>query len=247
MRRKRKDPELPRPYNVEFNVAVDRQSDADPLGGRCLVSARLYNQSKTDNLLIAPTDYAAVPITNPLTNEPITIYNLNRAKLGQSDVLDTTATDDSFNRKSYQGFEAAFNVRLPKGASIFGGWWSDKDIAVTCDGDNPNTFLYCDQSVAGHPVREQLQAGRFSAARPTTCKFGTSVQSYAGAPLTVSWVGPGEPVPGRTQRGGHRSADRGGHEVPGSLDAGGRQLQKSITIRQTAVRRVTRHVQRAEQ
>jgi hypothetical protein len=110
-------------------------------------------------------------------------------------VLDTTATDRELNRKSYQGFEASWNVRLPKGAALFGGWWSDKDIAVTCDGDNPNTLLYCDQSVLDIPYVNNFKLAG-SIPLPYDVQIGTSVVSYAGAPLTVSWVVPANLFPG---------------------------------------------------
>jgi hypothetical protein len=192
---KRKDPNLARPYNIEYNIAVDRQILTNFSVSGAWFRRSTYHQAKTDNLLVDPTDYTGFQTNNPLTNQPITIYNLNANKVGRSDVLDTTATNTDLNRKSYQGFEASWNVRLPKGASLFGGWWSDKDIAVTCDGDNPNTFLYCDQSVLDIPYVNNFKlAGAIPL--PYDVQIGTSVVSYAGAPLTVSWVVPANLFPG---------------------------------------------------
>jgi Carboxypeptidase regulatory-like domain len=192
---KRKDPGLKRPYNIEYNVAVDRQVLPNLSVSGAWYKRNTFNLAKTDNLLVDPTDYTAFQTNNPLTNQPITIYNLNLNKVGKSDVLDTTATDTSLNRRGYQGFEASANIRLPKGASVFGGWWSDKDIGVTCDGDNPNTFLYCDQSVLDIPFVNNLKvAGAIPL--PFDVQIGTSLVSYAGAPLTVSWVVPANLFPG---------------------------------------------------
>jgi hypothetical protein len=196
---RRKDPDLQRPYNREFNVAVDRE-----LTSRISVSAawfkrNVYNLAKTTNLLIAPSDFAAFTVANPLSGQPLTIYNLNSKKLGLSDLLDTTATDGTLNRRGYTGFETSFNIRLPKGASLFGGWWSDKDVVVACDGTDPNTFLYCDQSQLGIPFVNNFKAAG-SAMLPLGIQIGASLQSYAGAPLTVSWVVPANLFPGgRTQ------------------------------------------------
>jgi Carboxypeptidase regulatory-like domain len=192
---KRKDPNLARPYNIEYNIAVDRQILTNFSVSGAWFRRSTYHQAKTDNLLVDPTDYTAFQTNNPLTNQPITIYNLNANKVGKSDVLDTTATDRELNRKSYQGFEASWNVRLPKGAALFGGWWSDKDIAVTCDGDNPNTLLYCDQSVLDIPYVNNFKLAG-SIPLPYDVQIGTSVVSYAGAPLTVSWVVPANLFPG---------------------------------------------------
>src|SRR5262245_16953516 len=171
---KRKDPDLKRPYNTEYNLAIDRQLLPNVSVSGAWFRRDTYNLAKTDNLLVDPIDYTGFTTTNPLTNEPITIYNLNRDKVGRSDVLDTTATDRDLNRKGYQGFEASANVRLARGASVFGGWWSDRDITVACDGDNPNTFLYCDQSVLDIPfVNNFKMAGAVPV--PLDIQIGTSL------------------------------------------------------------------------
>lgn len=236
---RRRDPELKRPSNVEYNIAVDRQLTSSISVSGAWFKRTFSNFSKTDNLLIAPSDYAAVQVTNPLTNQPMTIYNLNRAKLGLSDVLDTTASNSDLNRREYSGFEATFNARLPLGASMFGGWWSDRDITVACDGDDPNTFIFCDQSVLGIPYRNNYKLAG-SVPLPLDIQLGVSVQSYAGNPLTVSWSVPANLFPGgRTQPvtvplvpAGEKYLDRwtqvdasvkklfnfGKHRVEGSLD-----------------------------
>ena len=117
----------------------------------------VFDLAKTDNLLISPSDYVPFQVANPLTGETLTIYNLNRSKLGQSDIFDTTATDRDLNRRGYTGIETTFNVRLPGGTGIFGGYWSDKNIVVACDGDDPNTFLYCDQSTLDIPFQHNFK------------------------------------------------------------------------------------------
>ena len=196
---RRKDPDLKRPYNLEYNIGVDRQ-----LTSRLSVSGAWFkrdgfNLGRTDNLLISPSDYAAFVVPNPLTGENLTIYNLNRAKLGLTDLYDTTSTDRDTNRRGYTGFEAAFNLRLPRGAGLFGGWWNDKNIMVACDGRDPNTFLYCDQSKLDIPFRNNFKLAG-SAPLPYGVLLGTSVLSYAGDPLTVGWVVPTNQFPGgRTQ------------------------------------------------
>ena len=196
---RRRDPNLQRPYNREFNVGVDRE-----LTSRVSVSAawfkrNVYNLAKTSNLLITPANYPAFQVPNPLSGEALTIYNLDRTKLGLRDLLDTTATDGTLNRRGYTGYEASFNIRLPKGAALFGGWWSDKDVTVACDGTDPNTFRYCDQSTLHIPFVNNFKTAG-SAMLPLGVQIGASLQSYAGAPLTVTWVVPANLFPGgRTQ------------------------------------------------
>jgi hypothetical protein len=196
---RRKDPNLQRPYNREFNIAVDREITSRISASAAWFKRNVYNLAKTTNLLISPSDFAAFTVSNPLSGQPLTIYNLSAKKLGLSDLLDTTASDGTLNRRGYTGLEASFNIRLPKGASLFGGWWSDKDITVACDGTDPNTFLYCDQSQLGIAFVNNFKAAG-SAMLPLGIQIGASLQSYAGAPLTVSWVVPANLFPGgRTQ------------------------------------------------
>lgn len=236
---RRRDPDLQRPYNQEYNVGIDRQVTSTLSVSGAWYRRDFGDNSKTDNLLISPSDYAAIQVTNPLTNAAMTIYNLDRTKLGQVDTLDTTATDRALNRREYRGFEASFTAKLPKRATLFGGWWADKDISVTCDGDDPNTFIFCDQSADGVPYRHNLKLAG-SAELPLGVQLGISLQSYAGGPLTVNWAVPANLFPGgRTQPvtvplipAGDKYLDRwsqidvsfrkllkfGGHQFEGAVD-----------------------------
>ena len=196
---RRRDPDLKRPYNLEYNVSIDRQIASFLSVSGAWFKRDVFDLAKTDNLLIDRSDYAAFTVPNPLTGEPLTIYNLNRTKLGLSDIFDTTATDRDLNRRGYTGYEASFNLRLPRGAGIFGGWWTDRDITVACDGEDPNTLLYCDQSALDIPFRHSYKVAG-SATLPLDIQLGISFQSYAGQPLTVNWVVPTNVFPaGRTQ------------------------------------------------
>lgn len=197
---KRKDPDLRRPFNREYTFAVDRQIIENLSASVAYFRRDVFDSAKTDNLLIAPSDYAAFQTANPLSGELMTIYNLNRAKLGLSDVLDTTASDRNLNRREYRGIEASFNWRLPKNVSMFGGWWVDKDVTVACDGDDPNVFQYCDQSKLDIPFLSSLKLAG-AAPLPYDIQLGVSVQSYAGGPLAVNWAVPATVFPGgqRTQ------------------------------------------------
>jgi len=196
---RRKDPNLKRPYNVEYSVGVDRQLTSFLSISGAWFRRDGYDPAKTDNLLISPSDYASFVVANPLTGEPLTVYNLNRAKLGLSDLLDTTATDGDMNRRGYRGFESTFNLRLPGGAGVFGGWWTDKEIMVACDGDDPNTFLYCDQSTLDIPFVHNFKLAG-SAQLPLGILLGSGIVSYAGNRLRVDWAVPANAFPGgRTQ------------------------------------------------
>jgi hypothetical protein len=206
---RRKDPDLRRPYNIEYNIGLDRQITENLSVSAAWFKREVFDLAKTDNLLISPSDYTPFQVTNPVTGEPLTVYNLNRAKLGLVDLFDTTATDRDLNRRGYDGFETTFNIRLPGGAGLFGGYWTDRNIVVACDGDDPNTFLYCDQSELDMPFQHNFKLAG-SAMLPFQVQLGASVQSYGGdagnttypigPSLQANWVVPANLFPGgRTQ------------------------------------------------
>ena len=85
-------------------------------------------------------------MANPLGNgEPLTLFNLNPAKAGlyAKQLVDINS---SINRSIYDGFEASFTARLPRGANVFGGWSNDRLMTVTCDQYDPNKLRFCDQT-----------------------------------------------------------------------------------------------------
>ena len=193
------DPDIKRPYDLEYSVAVDRQVFSGVSVTGAWYRRETYNLEQQTNTLLSVSDYASFSTPSPLNGEPVTIYNLNRAKQGLVNLLDTTATDRSTARVSYDGFEVSFSARLPKGGNMFGGWSTDKTITVSCAGNDPNTFRYCDQSQYDIPVRHDFKfAGSYPL--PLGIQVGATLQSYAGLPLAVNWNVPSSLFPGgRTQ------------------------------------------------
>jgi hypothetical protein len=196
---RRPDPNLKRPYDIEYTLSVVRQV----LPGVSVTGAwyrrDTYDVEQQINTLVNVSDYASFTTASPVNGEPVTVYNLNRSKQGLVDLLDTTATDRSIARVGYNGLEVSFAARLPRGANLFGGWSADKLVTVACASNDPNTFRYCDQAALGIPFRHDFKfAGSYPL--PFDTQVGASLQSYAGLPLTVSWAVPANLFPGgRTQ------------------------------------------------
>ena len=197
---RRADPDIKRPYDIEYSLGVTRQL----LRGVSVTGAwyrrETYDLEQQLNTLVTTSDFAPFTAANPLGNgETITIYNLNRAKQGQVDLLDTTAPDRSKARVSYNGLEVSFAARLPRGANLFGGWSADRLITVSCASFDPNTFRFCDQSQYGIPFRSDF---KLTGSVPIVqgVQVGLALQSYAGLPLAVNWAVPANLFPGgRTQ------------------------------------------------
>ncbi|MQA28438.1 MAG: hypothetical protein GEU82_01170 [Luteitalea sp.] len=201
------DPDSKREYDLEYTLGIDREVVPGVSVAATWFLRQTYNLQQTINRLVSVADYAAFEVASPLNNEPITVYNLNPARQGLVDLLDTTA-DRSLARASYEGVEVTVNGRLPRGGNVFGGWSAGQAIRVTCaDLSNPNTFRYCDQTEFDIPFRHNFKlAGSYPL--PAGLRVGATFLSNAGAvagdianaSLAVNWAVPATLFPGgRTQ------------------------------------------------
>ncbi|HUR34822.1 MAG TPA: TonB-dependent receptor [Vicinamibacterales bacterium] len=192
------DTNIKRPFDLEYTVAVDRQVWSGVSVTAAWYRRDTHNTEQQVNLLVGVTDYASFQVPNPISGEPVTIYNLNRAKQGLVDLLDTTAAYADA-RANYTGFELSFAARMPKGGNVFGGWSMDRTVTVSCGSNDPNTFRFCDQSALDLPFRSDFKFNG-SYPLPLGLSAGATLQSYAGLPLAANWNVPANLFPGgRTQ------------------------------------------------
>jgi hypothetical protein len=139
-------PGLAREYNVETTAGLQHQllSRVSMFAG--YYHRHFYNQEAQLNPLLTMADFTSFQVANPLGNgETLTLFNLNPAKAGlyAKQLVDINS---NVNRTIYDGFEASFTARLPRGANVFGGWSNDRLITVTCDQYDPNKLRFCDQT-----------------------------------------------------------------------------------------------------
>ena len=202
------DPDSKRPYDLEYTVGVEREVAAGVSVAATWFKRESYNFQQTINRLVDASDFSPFVVPNPLTGEPLTIYNLNPAKQGLVDLVDTTA-DRSQARYSFNGFEATFKARLPFGGNMFGGWSAGQTINVTCANlSDPNSLHNCDHSLLDIPFRHSFKLAG-SITLPLGLVAGTSIVSNAGSllgsnvpdpTLGVFWAVPANLFPGgRTQ------------------------------------------------
>jgi hypothetical protein len=202
------DPDAKRPYDVEYTLGIEREALPGVAVAATWFRRDSYDLMQSINRLVDVSDYAAFQVASPLNGELVTIYNLNPAKQGLVDLIDTTA-DRSKARYSFQGVELTVRARLPKGGSMYGGWSAGQAITVACANlSDPNTFRYCDHRELGIPYRHSF---KFSGTYPLPLGVvaGASVVSNAGhllgndvpdGSLTVNWAVPANLFPGgRTQ------------------------------------------------
>jgi hypothetical protein len=167
--------DIRRPYQWEANVSLQREVFAGTSVTVGYFRRDYKNLIWTDNLAVAPSDYIPVVVTSPLDGEQITIYNLTRAKLGQVDSLDRNS--DS-NYRKYNGFDVNFNSRI-EGLTMFGGVSIGRQIANTCEVEDPNFLRFCDQAELDIPYEAQFKLNG-SYRLPWALQVSGTLQSYPG-------------------------------------------------------------------
>jgi hypothetical protein len=217
---RRFDPDSKRPYDLEYTLGVEREVARGLSVGVTWIRKDSYNLQQTINRAVNISDFTAFDVPNPLTGETMTLYNLNPAKQGQVDLLDTTA-DSSKAGLHFNGFDVNFSARLPRGGTVFGGWSAGKLVHVQCAyvlyngipeqfqfASDPNTLHNCDQSQLDIPYRHGFKlAGSYPL--PLGLMAGFSMVSLPGSllgsavadqSLPTTWNVPANLFPGgRTQ------------------------------------------------
>jgi hypothetical protein len=164
-----------RPYQIEMNASVQREISTG-LSVNVSYFRRDYKRMiSTDNVAIAPSDYTALNLISPLDGKQVTIYNLAASKRGVVDLVDNNSAS---NWRKYNGFDVGFTARRGK-LNTFGGISTGHTLSNTCDVEDPNQTLYCDQSQYDIPLMTQVKlAGSY--ALPWALQISGSLQSYPG-------------------------------------------------------------------
>jgi Carboxypeptidase regulatory-like domain len=205
------DPDLERPHQWEYNIMVQRQ-----IGARTAVMAGYYGRRFWDlyttvNDAVPATAYRPVTITNPLTNEPLTVYNQDPATRGQVRNVLKTIPD---LRQMYNGVEFQINTRLTR-ATLFAGFTIGKNEGDQDGGDlnNPNVRIN-NQGAIGFDAPYQIRGG-FSYQLPAEFQVSGSIRESSGLPQTRTFVVTTAQVPGLTQvMQNVQVAERGEYRYP---------------------------------
>jgi hypothetical protein len=139
------DPHMSRPYSDEVSVSYEKQIWRD-----LRISASYYYRTKKNlvglkNLAAVPSDYAPItalngqPITNPITGQPMTLYNLDAAKVGQSNVLLTNISQ--LNDNAYHGIEFDAVKRMSNHWQLLAGFTIQRQKGVYCCNGNSDDAL----------------------------------------------------------------------------------------------------------
>src|SRR5207245_3232197 len=182
------DPDLKRPHQWEYTAMIQRQ-----VGRYTSVSVGYYGRRFGDlyttvNAAVPPSAYVPVVITNPLTQQPLTVYNQDPAT--RTAVRNVVTTIPSLSQ-TYNGVELQVNTRLSR-ATVFGGFtigrdYGDQDATSSCSGcssdfNNPNNLIN-NRGAIGFDSTYQIRGG-WSYRLPYALQFSGSIREATGLPQT---------------------------------------------------------------
>ncbi len=205
------DGDLKRPYQWEYNAMVQHQIGSNTSVMVAYFGRRFWDLYTTVNDLVPPTAYSPVTITNPLTNQPMTVYNQDPATRGQVRNVLKTIPD---LRQRYHGVEFQFNTRLSR-STFFGGLTIGNNYGDQDGGDlnNPNVRIN-NQGDIGFDAPYQIRGG-FSYTLPAEVRLSGSLRAASGLPQTRTYVVTTAQVPGLTQVTQNvQVAERGEYRYP---------------------------------
>jgi hypothetical protein len=205
------DPDLKRPHQWEYTAMLQRQ-----IGSRTSVMVgyygrRFWNLYTTVNDAVPSTAYSPVTIANPLTGEPMTVYNQDPTTRGQvRNVLRTIPDLSQF----YNGVEFQVNTRTDR-ATVFAGLTIGRSEGDQDTGDlnNPNLRVN-NRGAIGFDSPYQIRGG-FSYVLPADVQLSGSIRESSGLPQIRTYVVTSAQVPGLTQVTQNvQAAERGEFRYP---------------------------------
>jgi hypothetical protein len=187
------DKNLSRPYTNEFNVGYEQQ-----VGSSIMLAVNYYfrnikNQYAPENLDAPPSAYTSVTkdntgatLVNPITNQPITLYNLNPANVGLSNYLITKIP--ALNTNHYNGVELTATKRLSNGWQVLAGYTIQQQRGTYArpyfgdDFNNPNYGINRTNAILNYDATQMFKLlGSYTL--PKSINLALNYQHYTGYPL----------------------------------------------------------------
>src|SRR5262249_35282225 len=135
-----------------------------------------------------PTDYTPLTVSNPLTNQPITIYNLDKSKVGLSDFFFTNFS--SLDNNAYHGLELSAAKRFSKNYQMLAGFTIQRKKGTlfnptTDDLYNPNRDIFRTDAILDSDSTHVFKlSGTYNF--PIGAKVSANFQHYTGYPLQAT-------------------------------------------------------------
>ena len=200
------DPKIRRPHSTEVNVGFEQQVFT---GVR--VGVNYYHRTTKDligeaNLANPTSAYTAVtnrpdngqPILNPYTNQPMTLYNLDPALVGQGNYVITNIP--LLNNNGYNAVEFTAQKRMSKRWQLLAGLTIQRkkgqfggSYLGAIDFNNPNQLINTANSILDYdaPVVFKLDG---TYVLPYAVNVSANFQHYTGYPLDAQSGAPPQAV-----------------------------------------------------
>jgi hypothetical protein len=182
-RNRNPDPDIKRPYQVVGDIGIQHELLPGLAVSVSYNQRDFHNVIATDNLATAHVDYSLIEVADPRGNgQLLPVYNLDRAKLGLVDELDT----NSSNRRAYKGVDVSLSIRLRNGGTLYGGTSTGRLLERDCDVDDPNGLRFCDESAHDVPFRTGFKlAGSYPV--PFGIRVSANLQSTVGNERAITY------------------------------------------------------------
>ncbi|HEV2385742.1 MAG TPA: TonB-dependent receptor [Candidatus Acidoferrales bacterium] len=196
------DPNLRRPYSWEYNAGLQQQLPAGIILSVTGWYRSTFDQIGRANLAVLPGDYTPFNITNPLTGQPLTVYNQNPATKGH---VQNELTNSPALNTEYRGIDIDFTRRMTRNWQMLGGLtigrfrgaWTG-DINTTLDDlNNPNFGINRLGENSFDAPYEFKMAGTYRF--PLGFEFSGDFQHVSGYPRQVTYTVTSKIDPGLTQ------------------------------------------------
>lgn len=212
---RRPDSDIRREYDMEYTAGVQHELVTGLSVSAAYYRRSTYRMTRTTPTQYTANDYTIVNIANPLDGSLIPIYNIDPAKGGLLDRVDTNIADSDLRRLTYNGFEIGASGRF-RGASFFGGWTFDRRVLVHCDeienwgnlqgspspaaastlypagltnmNQPKSDYHYCDQSSLGIPFFHEFKLAGSYLLPWWGIQANAAFQSYPGLQLATRWT-----------------------------------------------------------
>jgi hypothetical protein len=131
-----------RVFNWEYALAVQHELLPGLSGNIGYYRRTFGNLTWTQNTLVSFSDFTPFTIANPIDGSPVTLYNLDPAKRGQSLNVIAFAPDDYI---TFDGIDITVAGRF-HGARLNGGFSAGRTKYSACTVSDPNQLQYCEVS-----------------------------------------------------------------------------------------------------
>jgi hypothetical protein len=188
-RNRNPDPDIRRPYQWVYDIGVQRELTAGVALTVSYNKRSYFDKHWTDNLAIAPSNYILYTVPDPRADhagQTLPVYSVGRAGDGILGSVNEFDTNSANNTQVYNGLDVSLTMRLPRGASLYGGTSTGRTISSTCDVEDANSLRFCDQSPYDVPFQTLFKvSGTYPL--PYGVRVSASYQSTPASERTITY------------------------------------------------------------